>query len=262
MRGLGAWDTALLTIGSVLGTGIFLVSSDIAKALPHGGLLLLVWLGKYMSPEARAKYAVEEPLDGILIGAAAGGGFAIIETLAQYVPQMLSALFLKVGAALSHIPATALQNLTPEEIFELIKRGSNYLGTDYGVLPLIIRSIDLSFGHMAYSGYFGYFIGLSVLKPQQRWKILGIGLVSASIPHALWDTVAGMNTAPLLALCALLSYAVLAAAVLKAREISPNRAILQPSVIFGASQTVPPAAAAPAGPPIAPAAVATAASVS
>ena len=86
---------------------------------------------------------------------------------------------------------------------------------------------------MAYAGYFGYFIGLSVIKPEQRWKILLIGLVSASIPHALWDTVASMDTVPLQAAIALLSYAVLAAAVLKAREISPNRSILQPSVIFG-----------------------------
>jgi len=44
VRGLGTWDTALLTIGSVLGTGIFLTTSDMAKVLPHPGLILLVWL--------------------------------------------------------------------------------------------------------------------------------------------------------------------------------------------------------------------------
>ena len=102
---------------------------------------------------------------------------------------------------------------------------------------------------MAYAGYFGYFIGLSVIKPEQRWKILLIGLASASLPHALWDTVASMDTVPLQAAIALLSYAVLAAAVLKAREISPNRSMLQPSVIFGGARTAPaystPAAGAP-----------------
>jgi hypothetical protein len=103
---------------------------------------------------------------------------------------------------------------------------------------------------MAYAGYFGYFIGLSVIKPEQRWKILLIGLASASLPHALWDTVASMDTVPLQAAIALLSYAVLAAAVLKAREISPNRNLLQPSVIFGASRTVPAyAAPTPSTPP-------------
>jgi APA family basic amino acid/polyamine antiporter len=43
-RRLGAWDGALLTVGSVVGTGIFLTTGDIAKALPHPGLILLVWL--------------------------------------------------------------------------------------------------------------------------------------------------------------------------------------------------------------------------
>jgi hypothetical protein len=114
-------------------------------------------------------------------------------------------------------------------------RGFNvtHMSTTLAVPLLFIRNIDQAFGHMAYSGYFGYFIGLSVLKPEQRWKILGIGLVSASIPHALWDWVQDFDIAPLTAGVAVFSYAVLAAAILKAREISPNRAILQPSVIFG-----------------------------
>ena len=59
-----------------------------------------------------------------------------------------------------------------------------------------------------------------------------------------------MDTVPLEAACALLSYAVLGAAVLKAREISPNANILQPSVIFGATtpaaRYVPAVVAAPA----------------
>lgn len=43
LRGLGLWDCVLLTIGSVVGTGIFLTPGDMAKVLPHGGLMLLVW---------------------------------------------------------------------------------------------------------------------------------------------------------------------------------------------------------------------------
>jgi APA family basic amino acid/polyamine antiporter len=38
------WDTASLTIGSVLGTAIFLTPSEIARTLPHSGLILLVWI--------------------------------------------------------------------------------------------------------------------------------------------------------------------------------------------------------------------------
>ncbi|HET8648079.1 MAG TPA: amino acid permease, partial [Vicinamibacteria bacterium] len=44
VRGLGAWDATLVTIGSVLGTGIFLTTSDMARVLPRPGLILLAWL--------------------------------------------------------------------------------------------------------------------------------------------------------------------------------------------------------------------------
>lgn len=58
VRGLGVWDGVLLTVGSVIGTGIFLVSSDIAKVLPHGGMLLLVWLaGGLLSLAGALTYA-------------------------------------------------------------------------------------------------------------------------------------------------------------------------------------------------------------
>ncbi len=43
-RRLTTLDATLLTIGSVIGTGIFLVPGDVAAAVPHAGLILLVWL--------------------------------------------------------------------------------------------------------------------------------------------------------------------------------------------------------------------------
>jgi hypothetical protein len=208
-----------------------------------------------MTPEVRAKIGVEEPLDGILIGAASGGGFAIMETLIQYTPRDLVNTWTTTVLAFRGVPIqnadAVMNNMNGEQLRSLISQGSDLLNTAPGIKWLIIRSIDLSFGHMAYAGYFGYFIGLSVIKPEQRWKILLIGLASASLPHALWDTVASMDTVPLQAAIALLSYAVLAAAVLKAREISPNRNLLQPSVIFGSSRTVSAyAAPLPSAPPV------------
>ncbi len=44
VRGLGPWDATLLTIGSVLGSGIFITTGDMARVLPHAGLILLVWI--------------------------------------------------------------------------------------------------------------------------------------------------------------------------------------------------------------------------
>jgi RsiW-degrading membrane proteinase PrsW (M82 family) len=75
---------------------------------------------------------------------------------------------------------------------------------------------------MAYSGYLGYFIGLSALKPRKRWQILGVGYFSASALHALWNA-SGAASVLLLALVGVLSYAFLVAAILKARALSPNR---------------------------------------
>lgn len=43
-RALGAWDGASLTIGAVIGTGIFLTAGDVARALPHPALVLAAWL--------------------------------------------------------------------------------------------------------------------------------------------------------------------------------------------------------------------------
>jgi APA family basic amino acid/polyamine antiporter len=43
-RGLGLGGAILLTIGSIVGTGIFFTGDDIARSLPHAGLILLVWI--------------------------------------------------------------------------------------------------------------------------------------------------------------------------------------------------------------------------
>ncbi|MGE5234038.1 MAG: APC family permease [Acidobacteriota bacterium] len=44
VRGLGVVDGALLTVGSIIGTGIFITTGDMAKTVPHAGLILLVWV--------------------------------------------------------------------------------------------------------------------------------------------------------------------------------------------------------------------------
>jgi len=235
----------------VVGTGFF---EEFVKAIP---IFILAVLTPYMSPSLRAKMGVEEPLDGILIGCAAAGGFAIAETVLQYLSQELVSGWLATGKdiiqtfglkdkqILGDPNILALMRNYPHANVEdvLLLIGQRAANTTIGMPGLIILSIDQAFGHMAYSGYFGYFIGLSVLRPAQRWKILAIGLVSAAIPHALWDYIQDFRQPPLEAAVALFSYAILAAAILKAREISPNRNVLQPSVIFGAGSA--PAAAIP-----------------
>jgi hypothetical protein len=190
-----------------------------------------------MSPNLRKYFKIEEPLDGIVYGAAAGGGFALMETVGQYVSHSLVAFWERFGLRLLEISPKSeiwdhIRHLDIKTATILINQGIALIGPSPGVQLLIPRTLDNAFGHMAYSGYFGYFIGMAVLKPERRWRILFMGLCSAAFPHALWDTIPGDQTV-VETVCALLSYGLLAAAILKAREISPNRAMLQQSVVFG-----------------------------
>ena len=58
VRGLGAWDGTLITIGSVLGSAIFIAAADVARAVPHAGLVLLLWvLGGLLTVAGALTYA-------------------------------------------------------------------------------------------------------------------------------------------------------------------------------------------------------------
>ena len=58
VRGLGRWDATLLTVGGVIGTGIFITTADIARVLPHQGMILLVWaLGGVLTLAGALSYA-------------------------------------------------------------------------------------------------------------------------------------------------------------------------------------------------------------
>jgi hypothetical protein len=138
---------------------------------------------------------VWEPLDGILLAAASAAGFTFIETLGQYVPGIVQQVTTQAG----------------EGAGELV-----------GVQLLIPRIIGSVAGHIAYSGYFGYFIGLSVLKPSKRWSLLAIGYLTAAFLHALWNASGAIGNL-VTAFAGILAYIFLMAAILKARQLSPTR---------------------------------------
>jgi RsiW-degrading membrane proteinase PrsW (M82 family) len=87
---------------------------------------------------------------------------------------------------------------------------------------LIPRVLGLVAGHMAYSGYLGYFIGLSALRRRQHKLILGVGYFTSAGLHTLWNAAGLLNPA-FLTIVGGLSYAFLGAAILKARALSPTR---------------------------------------
>lgn len=176
-------------VNMLFGAGLM---EELLKAVP---VLLAYWMGRSLRSPWRERVGVWEPLDGILLGTASAVGFTLIETLGQYVPSIVNDITLQAGAGAGQLVGLQL------------------------LIPRLLGSIS---GHMAYSGYFGYFIGLSVLRPSKRWQILGVGYLTASVLHALWNTTGIIN--PLvLAAVGIVSYAFLAAAILKARALSPTR---------------------------------------
>src|ERR1700688_1533725 len=44
IKGLGLFDSTMIVVGSMIGSGIFIVSADIAHQVQSPGLLLVVWL--------------------------------------------------------------------------------------------------------------------------------------------------------------------------------------------------------------------------
>lgn len=182
-------NVLVLMIQMFFGAGLM---EELLKAVP---ILLAALVGVLWRSPRRREFGVCEPLDGILIGTASAVGFTLVETLGQYVPTVIN----NVNFHASGVPGDLL-----------------------GLQLLIPRILGSVSGHMAYSGYFGYFIGLSVLKPKHRWRILLIGYLTAALLHALWNTTGYINPI-VLALVGVLSYAFLAAAILKARALSPTR---------------------------------------
>lgn len=157
---------------------------ELLKAIP---VFTALWIGTKLKSPLREKIGVWEPLDGILLGAASAVGFTLLETLGQYVPNQV--------------------------------QGSGELA---GLQILILRIVGSIAVHLSYSGYFGYFIGLSMLRPSRRWSILGIGYITSSALHALWNASGALNIL-VHAIAGILAYVFLVGAILKARQLSPTR---------------------------------------
>ncbi|MFZ9738531.1 MAG: PrsW family glutamic-type intramembrane protease [Prochlorotrichaceae cyanobacterium] len=169
-----------------IGTGLM---EEILKALP---VLFWVALSQRLPRPWRKSWGVEDPLDGILLCTASALGFTLLETLGQYVPQVTHQI----------TGTTSLE-----------------AGQLAGLQLLIPRVLGSIAGHLAYSGYFGYFIGLICLRSYavlQQLGLLALGCLSAALLHTLWN-VAGLLSPILLALSGILSYSLLMAAILKAR---------------------------------------------
>lgn len=205
--------------GNFFGPGL---GEEFVKALPAAALALSAVYWK-KNPLVQ-RIGVQEPLDGILIGVAAATGFAFAETMAQYLPHVIDRSLMNHLA----VPEGATEVMVQEALRKAISEGAGSASFT-GLVVLLGRGLATIVGHLAYSGVFGYFIGLAVLRPANAKRILLVGWLIAAALHGTWDgvaTVMGASTmtSVLLLLVAALSYAFLASSILKARIISPTRA--------------------------------------
>jgi len=164
---------------------------EAVKALP---LATVFAVTGFLSHDRQRKYGLREPLDGILLAAASATGFAYLETMFVYVPHF--------GALIS--------------------------------TPRVLVNI---FGHIAYAGAFGYFIGLAALHRHNAKKALLailVGFLISNVLHDLWDAIQFYpGVLKILSpvheiFIAVVSFVVLGSAILKGREISPEREFLWP----------------------------------
>jgi RsiW-degrading membrane proteinase PrsW (M82 family) len=112
-------------------------------------------------------------VDGAVYGAMAGLGFAVIENLV-YIAQTVEMSELTLGVAV--------------------------LGAGDGITAL--RALAGP-GHVIYSAFAGYYLGLAKFNPENRGPIVVKGLVIAAAIHALYNTLVGPVTSVVPALTGL-----------------------------------------------------------
>jgi RsiW-degrading membrane proteinase PrsW (M82 family) len=107
----------------------------------------------------------------------------------------------------------------------------------YGALISAPRLLVNVFGHIAYSGSFGYFIGLAALRHRRAMPAaiaVAIGFGLANLLHDLWDAMRFYGSglaiiSPVHELVtAVICFVVLSSLITKARELSPEREFLWP----------------------------------
>ncbi len=107
----------------------------------------------------------------------------------------------------------------------------------YGALISTPRLLVNVFGHIAYCGTFGYFIGLAALRHRRAMPAaiaVAIGFVLANVLHDLWDAMRFYGSGLAImspiheVIIAIVCFIVLGSLIMKAREVSPEREFLWP----------------------------------
>ena len=145
-------------INMFFGAGLI---EELTKAVP--ALLGLIFglraaSGKPIRIPLLRDYKVTSPLEGMLIGFAAGAAFIYLETLFEYVPRVMR------------------------------QAGGGGIGVANGFWLLFPRTLQGITGHMGWAAISGYFIGMAARYPRYKWKMLLIGWLVPSVLHAFWNS--------------------------------------------------------------------------
>jgi RsiW-degrading membrane proteinase PrsW (M82 family) len=162
---------------------------------------------------------VLEPIDGILMGVAGAAGFHFVEALSYAGRPVAEFLAYK-----SQAPALFVQLARKGGSADAAAAALMQIGFDQGVasmFQILFRGLRGTFGHLAYSGIFGYYVGLAALRPAHAKSLLLRGFFTATIIHACWNSTQDIGGAYVIPAIA---FALLITSIIKARALSPTRA--------------------------------------
>jgi RsiW-degrading membrane proteinase PrsW (M82 family) len=164
------------------------------------GILFLIYLlGRKAGGPLHRVFAVDGPMDAVLLAIASGLGFAFAQTMFQYAP-------------------AELNKATTDYLQSGMELGTaKYLGALVAFQHGLDRSIFQLAGHAAFSGYLGVCFGLGIRNTRRRWMFWGIGLAGAAAVHAIWYAVWHQTAC---AFVAVIAYAGLMAAIIKTHRLA------------------------------------------
>jgi APA family basic amino acid/polyamine antiporter len=215
VRGLGLWSATAIVIGDTIGTGIFLVSSDMARAVGSASLVIVAWiLGGFIVllgalcyaelgaafPKAGGPYVYLGrglgPLWGFLFGwmssfldrpvAMAGLGAGIIRFMSFFFPALGEPLW---TGRLAHADITLTVAQPMAALIVIVVTGINYFSVKMsGAVQVILTSLKI--GTILLIGFGGLLLGhpsipveVTQTKPLGLWTISA--LLTALVP-AMW----------------------------------------------------------------------------
>jgi len=178
----GLMEELIKAVPALVGLCIFLVASLLSRGRSAD------WLVQ--------RFGVATPMQGLMMGIAAGGAFTLIETLELYVPDIQTATANDVARIIGEeLIDTSAYPKIQESLAAVIDFAAQKTGLVSGFFLLLPRTLGALVCHMSYAGIFGYFIGLAGLY-RGVWTVplLIFGWLLAAAIHAAWNALSPSPT--------------------------------------------------------------------